>query len=177
MPSYQYRTILRPSYLHSGISYTGKMTSLYLIRALVFTWVTATWLQWEGTCVVAIATTTTKIRPVHCSEVHSAGYLACNAPFCFQEKATKWYSEGEIDGLTTNGVLIMHPVGSFSADSKAGIWREVSVNGGIYGLRESRSTPQKSSMVSTSTKPLPSILLFWVFHGFQNTGYWWVSAR
>ena len=41
MPSYQYRkfhcgdkTILRPSYLHNGISYTGKTTSLYWIRAL-----------------------------------------------------------------------------------------------------------------------------------------------
>ena len=42
MSSYQYRkshcgdkTILRPSYLHNGISYTGKMTSLYWIRTLV----------------------------------------------------------------------------------------------------------------------------------------------
>ena len=42
MPSYQYRkshhgdkTILRPSYLHNGISYTGKMASLYWIRALL----------------------------------------------------------------------------------------------------------------------------------------------
>ena len=41
MSSNQYRkshcgdkTILRPSYLHSGISYTGKTTTLYLIRAL-----------------------------------------------------------------------------------------------------------------------------------------------
>ena len=40
IPSYQYRkshcgdkTILRPSYLHNGISYTGKTTSLYYIRA------------------------------------------------------------------------------------------------------------------------------------------------
>ena len=40
--SYQYRkshcgdkTILRPSYLHYGISYTGKTTSLYWIRAQV----------------------------------------------------------------------------------------------------------------------------------------------
>ena len=38
MPSYRYRkslcgdkTILRPSYLHNGISYTGKMASLYWI--------------------------------------------------------------------------------------------------------------------------------------------------
>ena len=42
MTSYQYRnshcgdkTILRPSYLHNGISYTGKMTSLYWIRAQI----------------------------------------------------------------------------------------------------------------------------------------------
>ena len=42
MISYQYRkshcgdkTILRPSYLHNGISYTGKTTDLYWIRALV----------------------------------------------------------------------------------------------------------------------------------------------
>ena len=41
MPPYQYKkshcgdkTILRSSYLHNGISYTGKMTSVYWIRAL-----------------------------------------------------------------------------------------------------------------------------------------------
>ena len=40
MSSYQYRKshygdkmIIRPSYLHNGISYTGKMSSLYWIRA------------------------------------------------------------------------------------------------------------------------------------------------
>ena len=45
MSSYQYRkshcgdkTILRPSYLHNGISFTGKMTHLYWIRALVPNW-------------------------------------------------------------------------------------------------------------------------------------------
>ena len=43
MTSYQYRKshcgdkmILWPSYLHNGISYTGKMISLYWIRALPF---------------------------------------------------------------------------------------------------------------------------------------------
>ena len=42
MSSYQYRkyhcrdeTILRPSYLHNGISYTGKMTYFYWIRPLL----------------------------------------------------------------------------------------------------------------------------------------------
>ena len=45
MTSYQYRkshcgdkTILRPSYLHNGISYTCKTTSLYWIRAQLTTW-------------------------------------------------------------------------------------------------------------------------------------------
>ena len=44
MTSYQYRkshcgdkTILRPSYLHNEISYTGKMTSSYWIGALIVT--------------------------------------------------------------------------------------------------------------------------------------------
>ena len=45
MSSYKYRkshcgdkTILRPSYLHNGISYTGKKTSLY--------WIVAQWVSW-----------------------------------------------------------------------------------------------------------------------------------
>ena len=46
MPSYQYRkshygdkTVVRSSYLHNGISYTGKMASFYWISPLVcFSW-------------------------------------------------------------------------------------------------------------------------------------------
>ena len=54
MPCYQYRkshcgdkTILRPSYLHNGISYTGKMASLYWIRALAVldSWVSVAMIQ------------------------------------------------------------------------------------------------------------------------------------
>ena len=48
MSSYQYRkshwrdkTSLWPSYLHNGISYTGKMTSLYWIRAQAALWHTS----------------------------------------------------------------------------------------------------------------------------------------
>jgi len=77
-----------------------------------------------------------------------------------QEKATKWYSEGEIDGLTTNGILVMHPLDGFAGNSKPGIWREVSVDGGIYALRESRSTPQKSSLVRRS-EFVDSVLWLW----------------
>jgi len=45
----------------------------------------------------------------------------------------------------------MHSMDGFAGgDSKPCIWREVSVEGGIYALRESRSTPQKSSLVCMS---------------------------
>jgi len=84
-------------------------------------------------------------------KLESVGILGSRQLICddmlMQEKATKWYSEGEIDGLTTNGILIMNPLDGFAGNSKPGIWREVSVDGGIYALRESRSTPQKSSLV------------------------------
>lgn len=55
----------------------------------------------------------------------------------------------EIDGLTTNGVLIMHPKGQFcGGKAKCGVWRECSVGGDIFNLRESRSAQQKGKQVS-----------------------------
>uniref|UniRef100_A0A673GFY3 Pellino FHA domain-containing protein n=1 Tax=Sinocyclocheilus rhinocerous TaxID=307959 RepID=A0A673GFY3_9TELE len=45
-----------------------------------------------------------------------------------------------MDGLTTNGVLVMHPVG-FPEEPKQGLWREISVCGDVYALRETRSGP------------------------------------
>lgn len=59
----------------------------------------------------------------------------------------KWYSGEEIDGLTTNGVFLMQPQGTFCQSTTAGVWREVSVGGTVYALRESRSTPHKSNQV------------------------------
>ncbi|KAK2160264.1 hypothetical protein LSH36_137g06016, partial [Paralvinella palmiformis] len=86
--------------------------------------------------------------PPFTARIYAAGFDSGRNIF-LGEKATKWYTDGEIDGVTTNGILLMHPVGGFSADSKAGIWREISVGGGVYALRESRSTPQKSSLVES----------------------------
>lgn len=55
----------------------------------------------------------------------------------------------EIDGLTTNGVLIMHPKGTFcGGNGKCGLWRETSVGGDVFSLRESRSAQQKGQPVS-----------------------------
>lgn len=67
----------------------------------------------------------------------------------FQEKATKWKNpDGHMDGLTTNGVLVMHPEG-FPEDSRQGLWREISVCGDVYALRETRSGPSRGKLVST----------------------------
>lgn len=73
----------------------------------------------------------------------------CLQMFCFKEKATKWQENGrEIDGLITNGVLIMHPKGNFcGGEAKFGSWLETSVGGGVFSLRESRSAQQKGQVV------------------------------
>jgi len=72
-----------------------------------------------------------------------------------QEKASKWEENGVIDGLTTNGVLLLHLKGQFVGGSaKVLPWREVSVNGGLYTMRESRSAPQKGTKMETETNIL-----------------------
>lgn len=71
------------------------------------------------------------------------------------EKAAKWKtSDGQMDGLTTNGVLVMHPRNGFTEDSKPGIWREISVCGNVFSLRETRSAQQRGKMVSTDIELL-----------------------
>lgn len=52
-----------------------------------------------------------------------------------------------MDGLTTNGVLVMHPRNGFTQDSKPGVWREISVCGNVFTLRETRSAQQRGKMV------------------------------
>lgn len=75
--------------------------------------------------------------------------------FFSQEKATKWQENREIDGLTTNGVLIMHPRGQFcGGEAQCGFWREVSVGGGVFSLRESRSAQQKGNVVEDESNIL-----------------------
>lgn len=73
----------------------------------------------------------------------------------FKEKATKWQDNVEIDGLTTNGVLIMHPKGQFCGGSaECGLWRETSVGGDVFSLRECRSAQQKGQPVYEETNAL-----------------------
>ncbi|KAG8178555.1 hypothetical protein JTE90_023247 [Oedothorax gibbosus] len=91
----------------------------------------------------------------HIAKVYAAGFDSSRNIF-LGEKATKWQHNGEIDGLTTNGILIMHPRDSFcgSSSPQSGVWREVSVDGGVYALRESRSAPQKGLKVEDDSNCL-----------------------
>lgn len=71
-----------------------------------------------------------------------------------QEKATKWKNpDGHMDGLTTNGVLVMHPRG-FPEDPKQGLWREISVCGDVYALRETRSGPSRGKLAEGESSAL-----------------------
>lgn len=106
-------------------------------------------------------------RPPYCARIYAAGFDSSKNIF-LGEKATKWQTNGEIDGLTTNGILIMHPkqtfvnkMGGSTYDSKratnmdvGGIWREVSVCGEIYSVRETRSASKKGSRIENETNVL-----------------------
>ena len=68
-----------------------------------------------------------------------------------------------MDGLTTNGVLILHPLsGQHGVVSYGpGVWREVSIAGDIYGLRKARSDRGAGKMVGLLlvVRTSPDILL------------------
>ena len=100
-------------------------------------------------------------KPPYTAKIYAAGFDSSRNIF-LGEKATKWQQDGEMDGLTTNGVLIMHPKGSFSSNNsylnenneKRSTWREVSVCGGIYSIRETRSIPQKGEKIENESNVL-----------------------
>lgn len=82
---------------------------------------------------------------------HTAGHFRPNVLTLAQEKAAKWKNpDGHMDGLTTNGVLVMHPKGGFTEESKPGVWREISVCGDVYTLRETRSAQTPGKLVRSS---------------------------
>ncbi|GAB1302020.1 E3 ubiquitin-protein ligase pellino homolog 3 [Apodemus speciosus] len=85
-------------------------------------------------------------RPPYTARIYAAGFDASSNIF-LGERAAKWRTpDGLMDGLTTNGVLVMHPAGGFSEDSAPGVWREISVCGNVYTLRDSRSAQQRGKL-------------------------------
>ncbi|KAH9505542.1 hypothetical protein Btru_055837 [Bulinus truncatus] len=81
--------------------------------------------------------------PPYTARIYAAGFDSGRNIF-LGEKAVKWCSDDNVDGLTTNGVFLMQLQGDFSPSGKPGPWREVSVGGNLFSLRDSRPCPVKS---------------------------------
>ncbi|XP_065816663.1 LOW QUALITY PROTEIN: E3 ubiquitin-protein ligase pellino homolog 1 [Labrus bergylta] len=93
-------------------------------------------------------------NPPHFARIYAAGFDSSSNIF-LGEKAAKWrMKDGQMDGLTTNGVLVMHPRHGFNQDSKPGLWREISVCGNVFTLRETRSSQQRGKMVDCESNEL-----------------------
>ncbi|MBN3282837.1 PELI3 ligase, partial [Polyodon spathula] len=93
-------------------------------------------------------------HPPYSTRIYAAGFDSSKNIF-LGERAAKWRtSDGLMDGLTTNGVLVMHPTGGFSEASAPGVWREISVCGNVYALRETRSAQQRGKLVRRESAAL-----------------------
>lgn len=92
--------------------------------------------------------------PPYGAKIYAAGFDSSKNIF-LGEKAAKWRTQdGQMDGLTTNGVLVMNPRHGFSQGSRPGLWREMSVCGDVFTLRETRSSPQRGKMVEPESNEL-----------------------
>ncbi|KAL2086983.1 hypothetical protein ACEWY4_018042 [Coilia grayii] len=93
-------------------------------------------------------------HPPYTARIYAAGFDSSKNIF-LGEKAAKWKTpDGLMDGLTTNGVLVMHPRHGFTQDSRASAWREISVCGNVFSLRETRSAQQRGKMVEKESHEL-----------------------
>uniref|UniRef100_S4RZQ4 Pellino E3 ubiquitin protein ligase family member 3 n=1 Tax=Petromyzon marinus TaxID=7757 RepID=S4RZQ4_PETMA len=98
----------------------------------------------------------------HSARIYAAGFDSSRNIF-LGEKAAKWKSvAGQMDGLTTNGVLVMTPRQSpphtgapeGAGEPSPGTWREISVCGNVYSLRETRSAQLRGHLVDSETNVL-----------------------
>ncbi|XP_067117459.1 E3 ubiquitin-protein ligase pellino homolog 1 isoform X1 [Osmerus mordax] len=88
------------------------------------------------------------------ARIYAAGFDSSKNIF-LGERAAKWRtSDGLMDGLTTNGVLVMHPAGDFVQEPAPGVWREISVCGNVFALRETRSAQQRGKLVENESNTL-----------------------
>ncbi|XP_072512921.1 E3 ubiquitin-protein ligase pellino homolog 1 [Salminus brasiliensis] len=81
--------------------------------------------------------------PPYTARVYAAGF-DCSRNIFLGEKAAKWRTfGGQMDGLTTNGVLLMQP----ARGSRPAVWREISVCGNVFTLRDSASPQNRGKQV------------------------------
>ncbi|XP_028409832.1 E3 ubiquitin-protein ligase pellino homolog 1-like [Dendronephthya gigantea] len=95
--------------------------------------------------------------PPYTARIYAAGFDK-SKNICLGSKAIKWCKEdvGMMDGLTTNGVLILHPLSGQHGvvDRGPGLWREVSITGDIYALRRARSDRGAGKKVANESNVL-----------------------
>ena len=70
-----------------------------------------------------------------------------------QTMAPTWVTSEGSDGLTTNGVVVMHPQGYFEPGVVGGMWQEVTVMGNMRKLRSKRSSRTPGEPVSGGERP------------------------
>ncbi|XP_033831603.1 E3 ubiquitin-protein ligase pellino homolog 1-like isoform X1 [Periophthalmus magnuspinnatus] len=132
--------------------------------------------------------------PPYSARIYAAGFDDSNN-IVLGEKAAKWRTaDGHMDALTTNGVLVMNPGPGFGLQSKPrssepgscesgssepgssergssepGLWKEVSVCGDIFTLRETRAAQKRGAkvkgesnlLVDGSLVDLCGVMLLW----------------
>uniref|UniRef100_A0A3B4B267 Pellino E3 ubiquitin protein ligase family member 3 n=1 Tax=Periophthalmus magnuspinnatus TaxID=409849 RepID=A0A3B4B267_9GOBI len=106
--------------------------------------------------------------PPYSARIYAAGFDDSNN-IVLGEKAAKWRTaDGHMDALTTNGVLVMNPGPGFGS-SEPGLWKEVSVCGDIFTLRETRAAQKRGAkvkgesnlLVDGSLVDLCGVMLLW----------------
>ncbi|KAK7930643.1 hypothetical protein WMY93_007038 [Mugilogobius chulae] len=107
--------------------------------------------------------------PPYSPRIYAAGFDDSNN-IVLGAKASKWRAaDGHMDALTTNGVLVMNPAPGMGPETKAGLcepgssepesfkpglWKEVSVCGNIFSLRETRAAPKRGKRLRSESNLL-----------------------
>lgn len=120
-------------------------------------------------------------EPPHTARIYAAGFDHANN-IVLGELGVKWKWGKQMDGLTTNGVLILRPPTSSLLSANNGStnpsgtgekeshsqWREVTICGAIYGIRDRRSVPSAGNRLDEDNLlrdktliDLCGVTLFW----------------
>eukprot|EP00118_Oscarella_pearsei_P002920 m.12195 g.12195 ORF g.12195 m.12195 type:complete len:441 (+) comp23867_c0_seq3:116-1438(+) len=93
--------------------------------------------------------------PPYTARLYAAGFDMKNR-IVLSEQAPKWTrkSDDMMDALTTNGVLLLRPLGGFEPASQPGQWREVSVAGDMFRKKVNRADRERGAPVSSESNVL-----------------------
>jgi pellino protein len=94
-------------------------------------------------------------EPPYTARIYAAAF-DINRKIQLSANAPSWSdgSTGSMDGLTTNGITILRPVGVFEAGVDPGQWLEVTVMGNIRQMRPSRSAREPGPSIPAETNVL-----------------------